>query len=630
MALLAEYGTWKSPITSDLIVAGTIGLSSPLFHGEDIYWLESRPLEGGRNVIVRQSPNGETEDVTPPPFNVRSRVHEYGGGAFTVYKDTVYFTNFRDQRVYCQKRGETPQPLTPENQLRYADFCVDAYRNRLICVAEAHSPSSPQPENFIIAISLDKGEITTLIKGANFYSSPRISPDGSQLAWLEWNHPHMPWDSTRLCLGEINRQGGVENIRIIAGGEKESICQPEFSPQGVLYFSSDRSQWWNLYSWQQEVVKAVYPLEAEIGYPHWVFGESVYGFSHEGEIICAYTQKGCWYLAKIDLSKPQFYPITLPFTTIDYLRVRDKEVLFIGSAPHQPSAIVKMDLVQGGYKILKQSSNLEIDEGYISTPQAIEFPTSNGKTAYAWYYPPKNKDFQAPEGTKPPLLVKIHGGPTAMTSPAYNLRIQYWTSRGFALVDVNYGGSTGYGREYRERLYGQWGIVDVEDCVNAAKYLVKEGLVDGEKLAISGSSAGGYTTLAALTFHDTFKAGASYYGISDLEILAQDTHKFESHYLDKLIGKYPEAKEVYRARSPLYHIDRLSCPVIFFQGLEDKIVPPSQAERMYQALKQKGIYTEYITFPDEQHGFRKAENIKKALDKEYEFYVRVFGLPLKQ
>lgn len=621
-----SYGKWRSPLTSDLIVSATIGLSTPRFDGEDIYWLESRPLEGGRSVIVKYSPNGEHQDITPAPFNVRSRVHEYGGGAFLVQDSTVYFCNNSDQRVYIQKVGESPQPLTPESKLRYADFCLDKSHNRLICVCEDHSEENHEPQNKLVTINIITGEVKTLCEGADFYASPRISPNNSQLAWLSWNHPNMPWDSTELHLADINPDGSLTNITLVAGGENESICQPEFSPNGILYFSGDRSLWWNLYYRDEKGnIHSAYPLDAEFGYPHWVFGESVYGFEREDKIICTYTQNGCWFLGSIDKKTKSLTDYEIPFTNIAYLQVQGEEILFAGSSPSQPSAIVKMNLNHGPYEILKQSSNTIIDEGYISQPIPLEFPTSNGKTAYAWYYPPQNKDFVAPEGELPPLLVKSHGGPTAMTSAGYNLRIQYWTSRGFAFVDVNYGGSTGYGRDYRQRLKGNWGIVDVEDCVNVAQYLVKEGKVDGDKLAISGGSAGGYTTLAALTFFDTFKAGASYYGVSDLEILATDTHKFESRYLDSLIGKYPEEKEIYQMRSPLYHIDKLSCPVIFFQGLEDKVVPPNQAEMMYNALKEKGIKTSYITFADEQHGFRKAENIKKALDSEYNFYIEIFS-----
>ena len=622
---IAPCGSWKSPISSDLIVSSTVGLGAVSYDGDDIYWLEIRPSEGGRYVIVRRSVDGTVTAITPQPFNVRTRVHEYGGGAFLVSEGTIYFTNFADQRVYVQKPELEPQPLTSEGKLRYADFCLDRIRDRLICVCEDHNPENTEPENKIVSIDLNSGNVTTLIQGNDFYSSPRLSSDGSQLAWLSWDHPNMPWDSTQLWLAKINQDGSISETKCIAGGENESICQPEFAPDGKLYFSSDRAGWWNLYRCHYDGnIEPLFPLNAEFGYPHWVFGESVYGFAAEDRLICTYTQNGGWYLASLDTGKKTLANIDIPFTSISHLQVNHNQVLFIGGSPTQPTAIVKLDLDQNTTAILKRSSNLDIDSGYLSVPEAIAFPTANGKTAYAWYYPPQNQDYTPPLNELPPLLVKSHGGPTAATSASFNLRIQYWTSRGFAFCDVNYGGSTGYGREYRQRLNGNWGIVDVDDCVNAAQYLVTQGKVDPDKLAISGGSAGGYTTLAALTFQDTFKAGASYYGVSDLEALARDTHKFESRYLDRLIGQYPQEKEIYQQRSPINFPDKLSCPVIFFQGLEDKIVPPNQAEMMVEALTNKKISVAYVPFEGEQHGFRRAENIKRALDGEFYFYSRIF------
>lgn len=624
-----SYGQWQSPITSELIVSGSKSLSEVKFDQNDIYWLENRPSEGGRAVIVHCDSALQTKDITPERFNVDSRVHEYGGGAYMVKNGTVYFCNNQDQRVYVQKLGEIPQPLTPEGKMRYADFCLDSSRNRLICVAEDHSNANHEPENKLVTIDLHSGEVQNLVEGADFYASPRLSPDQTQLAWLSWHHPYMPWESTYLTFATLDDSGQIINTKIIAGSETESICQPEFSPNGLLYFISDRRNWWNIYRRLEDgTIDPLYPLDAEFGYPHWVFGESVYGFADEDNLICTYTQNGTWHLARLNTKLKDLTNLNTPFTNIAYLQIKGSQILFTGGAPAQPTAVVWGDVAMEEIKILQQASNLNLDEGYLSQPQPIEFPTSNGKTAYAWYYPPQNKDFLAPSEELPPLLVKSHGGPTAMTTASYNLRIQYWTSRGFAFVDVNYGGSTGYGREYRERLNKNWGIVDVEDCLNVARYLADTGKVDREKMAISGGSAGGYTTLAALTFHDTFKAGASYYGVSDLIILATDTHKFESRYLDNLIGKYPEEKDIYQQRSPLNHVDQLSCPVAFFQGLEDKIVPPNQAEMMVKALQAKGIDTLYITFPDEQHGFRKAENMRRALDEEFNFYGKIFGFSL--
>jgi dipeptidyl aminopeptidase/acylaminoacyl peptidase len=629
----APYGSWKSPITADLIVAGTIGLGQIALDGENVYWTEGRPAEGGRNVIVRRTADGKIADMTPSPFNVRTRVHEYGGGTFTVSNGTVYFSNFGDQRLYRQTPGSEPQPLTLEANRRYADAVIDPQRRRIICVCEDHSNGGHEPANCLVSINVENGEdALVLASGSDFYSSPRLSPDNSQLAWLSWNHPNMPWDGTQLWVASIKEDGSLSEPQLVAGGVEESVFQPEWSPDGVLYFVSDRTDWWNFYRWQPSLgkggvwmVESLCEMEAEFGLPQWVFGMSTYAFESANRIICTYTQEGIWYLASLDTQTKQLEVIETPYTEISSLHAANGRAAFIAGSATEPTAIVQMDLATRQIEVLRRSSELEIDTGYLSMPQAIAFPTENGLTAYAIFYPPQNKDYTAPPEEKPPLIVKSHGGPTASTSSAFNLRIQYWTSRGFAFVDVNYGGSTGYGREYRQRLKDNWGIVDVDDCVNAAKYLAEQGLVDGERLAIAGGSAGGYTTLAALTFRDVFKAGASYYGVSDLEILAKETHKFESRYLDGLIGPYPERKDLYEKRSPIHFTDQLSCPVIFFQGLEDKVVPPNQAEIMVEAIKAKGLPVAYVAYEGEQHGFRRAENIKRTLDGEFYFYSRVFG-----
>ncbi len=624
--IIAPFGSWKSPITSDLIVAQSIKLGGVVFDNDDIYWLEGRPQEKGRNVLVKYSPDGQITEITPQPFNVRSRVHEYGGGSFLVKDGVVYFVNYQDQRLYQKLPNEEPKPLTPDNKYRYADFILDTNHNHLISVCEDHRQADKECENKIISIDINTGSITTLIEGDDFYSSPRLSPDGKQLAWISWNHPNMPWDGTKLWLGNIESDGSLREIKSIAGDIDESISEPKWSPDGQLYYVSDQSGWSNIYCYKSNVNNVpIFPFTAEFSYPHWVFGLSNYTFISDKIIICAFTQDGRWYLGSLNIPHKQFSILELPYSNMASLHSHGKEVVFMASSTIEPTSVIHLDLNLSQTKVLKSSCVIDVDSGYFSEPELIEFPTENGLTAYGWYYPPQNKDYTFPDGELPPLLVKSHGGPTAAATPSFSLKIQYWTSRGFGYLDVNYGGSTGFGKAYRQRLEKNWGLVDVNDCINATKYLVKQGKVDGDLLAISGGSAGGYTTLAALTFKDTFKAGASYYGVSDLESLAKDTHKFESRYLDKLIGQYPEEKEIYEQRSPINFTDQLNCPVIFFQGLEDKVVPPNQAEIMVESLKNKGIPVAYIAFEGEQHGFRQADNIKYALDSEFYFYSRIFN-----
>ncbi|HIK15604.1 MAG TPA: S9 family peptidase [Leptolyngbyaceae cyanobacterium M33_DOE_097] len=619
----APYGSWRSPITSDLIVAGTIGLGSARFDGSNIYWTELRPTEKGRNVLVRRTPDGQTLDVTPDPFNVRTRVHEYGGGSYLAHQDVVYFSNFSDQRIYRQEVGQLPTPITPEVAWRYADGVMDATRDRLIYVREDHMGDG-EAVNTLVAVPLDGSEQTVLVSGNDFYAAPRLSPDGTQLAWITWNHPNMPWDSTELWVAEVQPDGRLGQATLVAGGPEESVVQPSWSPDGVLYFVSDRTGWWNLYRWQGEV-EALYPMAAEFGMPQWVFGYSNYDFVSAEEIICTYSKEGVSYLARLNTQTKALAPIELHYTDLGGIHVSGGQVLISAGSATEPGILAKLDLTTQQLETLQRSSSLTIDADYLSVPETIAFPTEQGLTAYGFYYPPTNKDFQAPSDERPPLLVKSHGGPTAATTTGFNLKIQYWTSRGFAVLDVNYGGSTGYGREYRDRLKDRWGIVDVDDCCNGAKYLVAQGKADGDRLVIDGGSAGGYTTLCALTFRDVFKAGASYYGVSDLEALVRDTHKFEARYLDSLIGPYPERKDLYMERSPIHSSEQLACPIIFFQGDEDKIVPPNQAEMMVNVLQAKGLPVAYVLYEGEQHGFRKAENIKRTLDGEFYFYAKVFG-----
>lgn len=621
----APYGSWKSPITADLIVSSTISLGGPKLDGDDIYWLEGRPQERGRQVIVRQAPDGTRSDVNPAPFNARTRVHEYGGGESLIHAGVAYFANFADQRIYRAAPGEEPSPITHDETMRYADAVIDAARNRLICVREDHSREGEEPSNGIAAIDLASGAETLLVSGADFFAAPRLSPDGTQLAWQSWDHPNMPWDGCQLSLATLDDAGVPRDAIVVAGGEKESIFQPQWSPDGLLYFVSDRNEWWNIYRRRDGRIEPVTSVEAEFGTPQWGFGMSTYAFASAEVIVGAYNEQGTWKLATVNTATGELAEIETPFTSFGGIRASGNRVIFTGGSPTKFGAVVLLDLASGEMEVLKRTSDLEIDEGYLSPPQTIEFPTENGLTAFGFFYAPQNHDFDAPAGEKPPLLVMSHGGPTGAASATLSLKIQFYTSRGVAVLDVNYGGSSGYGRPYRDRLNGAWGIVDVDDCCNGAIYLADQGLVDRDRLSITGGSAGGFTTLAALAFRDVFKAGTSHFGVADLEALALDTHKFESRYLDGLIGPYPERRDLYVERSPIHHVDGFNCPVAFFQGLEDKIVPPNQAEMMVDALKTKGIPVAYLPFEGEQHGFRQAENIKRALDAEQYFLGRVFG-----
>lgn len=633
---VAPYGSWKSPITSDLIVSGSIGLSQPLIDGPNIYWVEMRPTEGGRNVIVKCDASGVVTDVTPPPFNARTRVHEYGGGDCTVGDGAVYFSNFADQRLYLQRGEAAPAAITPAGEFRYADAIIDKARDRLICVREDHSEAGREAVNTLVSLRLDGSETAgeVLVSGNDFYSSPRLSPDGSRLAWLTWNHPNMPWDGSELWVGQLGADGLLAASERVAGGREESIFQPEWSPDGKLCFASDRMGWWNLY--QVDVaetganIEALCEMEAEFGMPQWVFGMSTYAFESAATIVCAYIQNGISRLALIDTHTKKFEPIDCSYTDLKYVRVAAGFAVMRAGSATEAASIVKLDLATRTFEVLRRSNSLEMDSGYLSTSIAVEFPTEGGRTAHGFYYPAWNRDYAGPAGEHPPLLVLSHGGPTSAAATALSLSIQYWTSRGIAVLDVNYGGSTGFGRAYRERLKDKWGIVDVDDCANGARDLVGKGEVDGDRLMITGGSAGGYTTLCALTFRDTFNAGASHYGVSDAEALAKETHKFESRYLDGLMGPYPARRDIYFERSPINFTERLSCPTIFFQGLEDEVVPPNQAETMVEALRAKGIPVAYLPFEGEQHGFRQAKNIKRALDGELYFYSRVFGFELAE
>ncbi|ABX77786.1 S9 family peptidase [Coxiella burnetii] len=622
----SSYGTWRSPISAETAAASSRVLMDVECHDNDIYWLERRPEESGRQVVLRLSSGGDIHPVTPGGVNVRTRVHEYGGGDYRVHRKTIFFANDADQRWYRCTPGENPQPLTPEPSeprgLRYADAVITPDGQWLIAVRESHGQVV---DNELVAIPTDASQrVKVLVQGYHFYAAPRLNPSGTKMAWFCWNQPQMPWDGTELWMADLTTTLELTNAHKISGGVGEFVSQPQFSPEGTLYFLSDKSGFGNLYCYEDGKVKSMCPLNAECDSPPWVFKLKTYDFLDKNRLAVIVNHKGKQTLGVIEDGR--YTAFDLPFTSfVPTLAVQRDQVIFIGAAPDRFPAVVCYDSKNKRTEILYESVPLTIDKKYLSYPEAIEFPTDEGKTAYGFYYPPCNGDYQPPENEKPPLIVISHGGPTSSTSTALNLKNQFWTSCGFAVLDVNYGGSTGYGKAYRERLKGRWGVVDVADCVNGAKYLVKIGKADPKRLIIRGGSAGGFTVFSALIFYDVFAAGSSYFGVADLESFASDTHKFESHYLETLVGKYPEQKSLYDARSPINHADRLSCPIIFLQGLEDKVVLPAQAEVMIAKMKQKGLPYAYVVFEHEQHGFRNAKNIKTALESELYFFGKLFN-----
>jgi len=575
-------------------------------------------------VIVRHTPDGRREELIQPPFNARTRVHEYGGGSYTVKNGSIYFANYDDQRLYRQEPGGQPEPLTPPGAMRYADLEIDLFHRRLICIREDHSGEG-EAVNTLVAVSLnhmDEGRI--LASGDDFYASPRLSIDGRRLAWLTWNHPNMPWDGCELWVAEIAGDGSITGEKQIAGGAAESIFQPEWTATGDLIYISDRTDWWNLYRDAGENPEALYPMEAEFGVPQWNFGLSTYALIGADKVVCSYLEKGLSKLATLDLSTRLFTPLNLPYTAIGSVRSSGRRVAFIGAQPTEYAAVVEMNLETNQATTLHKAGQFSVDSEYLSRPKPIDFPTEGGEVSHAFYYPPRNGEYQAPDGELPPLIVSCHGGPTSTARAILDLSIQFWTSRGFAFLSVNHGGSSGFGRRYRERLIGQWGLIDVIDCVNGARYLANQELADLSRIVIRGGSAGGFTTLCALVFTRFFQAGASYFGVSDLEALANDTHKFESRYLDSLIGPYPQRIDLYRQRSPIHFTNQISSPLIMFQGLEDPVVPPNQAEAILETMRRNGQPVAYLPFEGEKHGFRKAENIKRALDAELSFYSQIF------
>lgn len=622
------YGTWPSPLTPEVVLAGGRSTHSPWLDGDRLFLLESRPDEGGRTVIVRRLEDGSYTDVTPPGFNVRSRVHEYGGGAYTVADGEVVFSSFADRLLWRQATpGATPEPLTRDGTQRFADLTIDRRRGRVLAVLEDHGAGDHEPENALAAVALADGAVTRLVTGHDFFSDPRLDPTGDRLAWIAWDRPRMAWDGTELWVASLDADGAVAERTLVAGGPAESVLCPTWAPDGSLIFVSDRSGWWNPYRWRPgEPAVPLSPMAAETGGALWVFGDRWLGIDGDGTIVAVARADGRDTLGVV--AEGRFRPIPLEATALAGLLVRDGWAWVMAGGPTATTALLRVELASGRTETVRPGRPLPVERAWLSAPRHRTFPSMDGRATHAWYYPPANPDAVAPAGERPPLIVLTHGGPTSAARTTLDLELQAFTSRGFAVVDVDYGGSTGYGRPYRELLNGRWGIVDVEDCVAVVRGLVAEGLADPARVAIRGGSAGGYTTLRALTTTDVFRAGCSAYGIGDLAALTTDTHKFESSYTDNLIAPWPSGEAVYRERSPIHAVDRIACPVLVLQGEDDRVVPREQAEAIVAALAARGIPYAYLLFAGEGHGFRQAANRRRALEAELSFYAQVFGFAL--
>jgi dipeptidyl aminopeptidase/acylaminoacyl peptidase len=623
----APYGAWRSPISAARVAAASVALGGLAVDGDAVYWLEGRPAEGGRSVLVRWHAETGAVDLTPPPWNVRTRVHEYGGGSFAVGGGIVVCSHLPDQRLYRVEAAGAVRPLTPESLWRFADGVIDPRRRLLFCVGEEHG-AAQEPENCLVRVDVERNAPPVVVaRGHDFYAAPRLSADGGRLAWIAWRHPDMPWDGTELWVAEIDADGNLVAPREVAGGRKESVVDPAWTPDGTLQFASDRTGWWNLYRAEAGGIRALCRADAEFARPPWVLGCSHHCVLADGMLLCAFSRGGVWRLGRCDPRTGRLDPLDTPYTEIAFLRAAPGGAVFVGASPVAPPAIVWLDARRGTCSEIRPARDEAVDGAFVSVPEAFACLSAGGRVAHGLYYRPTNPDYAAPAGSRPPCIVRAHGGPTASVTAALDPAVQFWTSRGFAVLDVDYAGSSGHGRAYRRLLYGAWGVADVEDCVAAARFAVAQGWADPDRLVARGSSAGGFTVLCALAFHDVFGAGASYYGIGDLEALRRETHKFESHYDQSLLGPYPERRDLYLARSPLYAVDRIRRPVIFFQGLDDRVVPPGQAEAMAGALRTRGIRVAHVTFAGEGHGFRRAETIASALEREIAFYREVLALP---
>ncbi len=625
------YGAWPSPLAAGDIAASAIGLSYVTAHDGRLYWIESRPSERGRNALMSAAPDGALTELTPPPVNVRSRVHEYGGRPYTVAGSAVAYVEFNDQRLRVQANGATSGPLTPDG-FRYADGAPSPDGRTIYWVREDHTRPG-EAVNAVVALSTgEEGPGHVLFDAADFVACPRPSEDG-RLAFMAWNHPHMPWDGAALYVGRVGPDG-VSDLHVVAGGASapdEAVLEPSWDRDGTLYFLSDRSGYWNLYRWRGTSVEQVTDLDADLGGALWLLGRTTYALTGDGRALVRICRNAVDSLALVDLESGAVRTLALPFGTFGSIGVLDARTGFAVAAPDDgPHGLITIDLATGDFRTIRSAGRSLLPAEFVSRAEPVEFRTIPGadgipRTAHAFFFPPCNPRFTGPAGSRPPLIVMLHGGPTDHASRALHLSVQYWTTRGFAVVHVNYGGSTGFGRAYRDRLRGQWGVVDLQDAVAAVDHLEATGRVDGRRVAIRGGSAGGYTVLAGLAFTRRFAAGINYFGISDLETLASDTHKFESRYTDTLIAPLPAGREIYRARSPIHHLDGFDAALITFQGDEDKAVPPEQSRAIVAAVRARGRPVAYIEFKGEQHGFRDARNIARALEAELYFLGRIFG-----
>jgi dipeptidyl aminopeptidase/acylaminoacyl peptidase len=623
--VVEPYGLWPSPIDAAQVAHQTTAYDAVHTSGEAIYWSETRPSEAGRTVVVRWMDGRGAADAVPAKFDVGARVHEYGGGAYLPVETTLFACSQGDQRLYRIDEGRTPVPITPvpamPASLRYGDLRVTWAGQLLVCVRERHQGG--EVVNELVALPSDgSAEPWVLASGHDFYAAPRPSPDGRRLAWVTWDRPCMPWDGADLWVADLGPDGRLGPARHVVGGPSESVVQPEWNAaEGILCFVSDRSGWWNLYRDRDGQVEPLLAMAAEFADAPWELDYSSYAFVADGRIACRYRQHGRDRLALLDPETGRLTELPNPYTSIKpYLRVLDDRLAFIGANPTASSAVVTLHLPTGHLQVLA-GAEVSLDPAWVSVPQPIQFPTQDGRTAHGLYYPPTNPEVTGPPDPRPPLLVQPHPGPTADAKARLDLRIQFFTSRGFGVLEVNYAGSTGYGRAYRERLTGQWGVLDVADCLDAARSLIQAGEVDGRRLVISGASAGGFTALCALAFHDLFVAGTSTYGIADLETFRQQAPKFQAHELDRLVGPYPQAVATYRARSPVHSAHRISCPVLLLQGLDDTIVPPTQTQLMAKVLMSTGIPHRYLSFQGEGHGFRRPSSIRRALEAELSLYL---------